>query len=374
MLKELITPSSALEVVKQFDGDSGQLGSLLKSQPWDPDHLPQVAILGIPESRGSGCISLAAAPDAIRRHLYTLSPFPPEIKIVDLGNIKCGKELKDTYAAVKMVTEELSALGVRLLIIGGSQELTVPIVRGFSREEFDLVVVDDRIDNAAGEKSASDEYYIPNLPVGTAVSILAAQSYFINDQEYDLFAEGGGGEIITLGEMRSDLKELEPLLRKCNLLSFDFGAMKASEAPGQFRISPNGLTGEEGCQIAWYSGMSTTPSWFGMFGYSPADDPSTLGAMMAAQICWYFINGVSKRIDEEPADEATNFEHYHITVDGLEEPITFLLHPISQRWWMEVPSEDCTYFPVRIPCSKKDYRKACDNEISEKWWKYFNKI
>lgn len=350
------------------------MGHSLKNQVWDPGHLPDVAILGLPEARGSQCAQVAEAPDAIRRHLYALTSFPSELRIVDLGNIKCGNTLTDTYAAVKIVAEELSALGIRLLILGGSQDLTVSLIEGFNKDEFNLVIVDDRIDNAIAEESPADECYINRLPVETVVSVIAGQSYFISQQEHDMVSEGYNGEILTLGEIRSDFKEVEPLLRKSDLVSFDFGSIKFAEGPGQYRISPNGLTGEESCQIAWYSGISTTPSWMGIFGYTPCDDPTTAGAMMAAQICWYFIYGISKRVDEEPVDEATDFEHYHISVDELEDPISFLLHPISQRWWMEVPSEDCTMFPVRIPCSQRDYQKACENEISEKWWKYFNKI
>ena len=374
MLNELIIPAYALKVVKQYEGSSDQLGHFLKNRVWDPNQLPDIAILGIPEGRGSQSPDAAEAPDAIRHHLYSLTTFPSDMHIVDLGNIKCGNELKDTYAAVKMVAEELSASGIRLLILGGSQELTVPLVRGLKKKEVDLLIVDDRIDNSDYANCPADELFVDKLPVGTSVSLIAGQSYFIGEQVNDLLADGLNGEIFTLGEIRADFKELEPLIRQSDLISFDFGSIKAAEAPGQYRLSPNGLTGEEACQIAWYTGISTTPAWFCLFGFSPSNDPSTLGSMMAAQICWYYINGVSKRMDEEPVDEATNFEHYHITVDGLEDPISFLLHPISQRWWMEVPSEDCTLFPVRIPCSKKDYRKACKNEISEKWWKYFTKI
>lgn len=374
MMNELIIPASELDVVKQFEGNSDQLGHYLKSQVWNIDFPPQVAILGIPEGRGSGCPQVSEAPDAIRRQLYTLTTFPGEIRIIDLGNITPGNQVKDTYAAVKIVAEELRALNIYLLVLGGSQEMTVPLIADFNQESFNLVIVDDRIDNRVAEKSPADEFFINNLPLCTSVSIIAGQSYFICQQEHDIVAEGYNGEIITLGELRSDLKEMEPLLRKSDLVSFDFGSLKSTEASGQYRLSPNGLSGEEACQLAWYSGISTTPVWFGLFGYSPSFDPTSLGAMMAAQICWYFINGISKRLDEEPVDEATDFEHYHITVDALEEPISFLRHPISRRWWMEVPAEDCTIFPVRIPCSKKDYRKACQNEISEKWWKHLNKI
>ncbi len=374
MLAELIIPAKDLAVVKAFDGNSDQLGHSLKTRVWDINHPPDLAILGLPEGRGSRASDQSAAPDEIRQHLYSLASFSSELHIVDLGNLKCGNGPKDTYAATKMVSEELSELGIRLLILGGSQELTVPLINGFKKQEANLLIVDDRIDNAGFENCPADELFINKLPVGTSVSLIAGQSYFIGEQNNDLLGEGTNGEILTLGEIRTDFRELEPLIRQSDLISFDFGVMKASEAPGQYRLSPNGLTGEEACQIAWYSGISTNPAWFCFFGYSPSKDLTTVGAMMAAQICWYFIYGASKRLDEEPVDEATNFEHYHVTVDGLEDPISFLVHPISQRWWMEVPSQDCTVFPVRIPCSKKDYRKACKNEISEKWWKYFNKI
>ena len=374
MLADLTVPAKDLAVVKTFDGNSNQLGHYLNNHVWDLNHLPDLAILGIPEARDSRAPDQSDAPDAIRQQLYSLTRFSPEFHIVDLGNIISGTGPNDTYAATRMVAEELSVLGIRLLILGGSQELTVPLIRGFKKQETNLLIVDDRIDNAEDENCTADELFINKLPVGTSVSLIAGQSYFIGEQNSDLLDEGMNGEIFTLGELRADFKELEPVIRQADLISFDFGAMKASEAPGQYRLSPNGLTGEEASQIAWYSGISTTPAWFCFFGYSPSKDPSSLGAMMASQICWYFINGASKRMDEEPVDEATNFEHYHVTVDGLEDPISFLLHPISQRWWMEVPSADCTVFPVRIPCSKKDYRKACKNEISAKWWKYFNKI
>jgi len=374
MLHELIIPASDLDVVKQFEGNSDQLGHYLKNQTWDTDHLPHVAILGLPEGRGSRCPQVCEGPDAIRRHLYSLTTFSPEINIADLGNLRCGNDLKDTYAAVKIIAEELSILNIRLLILGGSQDLTSSIIGGFNKQECNLVIVDDRIDNSVNEKSPADEFFINNLPIGTSVSAIAGQSYYIRQQEHDIVAEGYNGEILTLGEIRSEFKELEPLLRQADLVSLDFGSLKSSEAPGQYRISPNGLTGEEACQIAWYSGISTKPSWFGLFGYSPSYDSTTSGAMMAAQISWYYINGISKRLDEEPTDEATNFEHYNISVEGLDEPISFLQHPVSQRWWMEAPTEDCTFYPVRIPCSKKDYDKACENEIPERWWKYFDRI
>jgi formiminoglutamase len=372
MLRELIIPAQELPEVKQFTGSSDQLGFSLKDTTWQINNLPQVAIIGIPEGRTSSCPNISEAPDAIRRHLYSLSNFPADFRIVDLGNVRCGKDVTDTFAAVKMVAEELSALNIPLLILGGSQDITEPLISGFDKEDLVVTIIDDRVDNGINNSNSNDEIFINNLPFRTVVNIIGGQSYFIGQQGHDEVNEGFKGNVITLGEVRADLKEMEPLLRETDLVSFDFGALKLSEAPGQFRLSPNGLTGEEACQLAWYSGIATSPVWFGFFGYAPSLDPTSSGSMMAAQICWYYLNGISKRIDKAPVEEATDFLHYHIQIDELEESISFLKHSITGRWWMEVNSEDCENFPLRIACSKKDYRKACKNEIPKRWWKYFN--
>jgi len=372
MLRELIIPAQELTEVKQFTGNSGQLGYSLKNSTFEINNLPDIAIIGIPEGRTSSCPSVSEAPEAIRQHLYSLTNFPADFKIADLGNVRCGKDVTDTYAAVKMVAEELAALKIPLLILGGSQDITEPLISGFGKEDLTVTIIDDRIDNGMNNSNSNDECFINNLPFRTVINIIGGQSYFIGQQVQDEVVEGFNGNVFTLGEVRSDLKEMEPLLRGTDLVSFDFGALKLSEAPGQCRLSPNGLTGEEACQLAWYSGIATAPVWFGFFGYAPSLDPSSVGAMMAAQICWYYLNGISKRIDKAPLDEASDFIHYHVKIDELEETIAFLKHPITGRWWMEVNSEDCDNFPLRIPCSRKDYRRACKNEIPKRWWKYFN--
>ena len=88
MLAELIIPAKDLPVVKTFNGSSDQLGHYLKNRVWDPNQLPDIAILGIPEGRGSQSPDIAEAPNAIRQHLYALTAFQSDMHIVDIGNIK----------------------------------------------------------------------------------------------------------------------------------------------------------------------------------------------------------------------------------------------------------------------------------------------
>jgi arginase family enzyme len=272
-----------------------------------------------------------------------------------------------------MVAEELFSLGIPLLILGGSQSFTVPLLAGIEKNETILTVIDDRIDNQSQKESSVDDIFLNNLSNETIVNVMAVQSYFVSPENRENFSEDFNGTLFTLGELRNGIKEMEPYLRETDLVSFDYGALRLCEGPGQTRNSPNGLTGEEACQLAWYAGISTNPGWFSLFGYHPDKDPERNGAMMSAQIAWYFLNGKSRRMDSVPQDEAIDFMHFIVPVEGIPEPVTFLKHPVSKRWWMEVPSPDCDLFPLRIPCSKKDYRKACKNEIPERWWSSFNK-
>ncbi len=373
MLKELITPARSLPVVKKFIGDQDSLGTALKNSIWDESDLPDVAMVGIADDRLSSANSYHASPDAIREKLYRLTGFSAPFRLVDLGNVKTGAEVSDTFAAVRVVAEELSARGIPLLILGGNQSYTVPLLDGMGKKEAVLTVVDDRLDNLSLDDSPADDLFLHNLSTETIVNAMGVQSFFVAPDSRETFAAEFKGSLLTLGQLRNGLEEMEPFLRESDLVSFDYGSLKLCEAPGQTRISPNGLTGEEACQLAWYSGISTNPGWFAFFGYTPDRDPEGIGAMMAAQICWYFLNGRSRRIDDIPQDEAIDFLHYIVPIEGIPEPVTFLKHPVSKRWWIEVPSPDCEFFPHRIPCSKRDYRLACKNEIPDRWWTSFNR-
>ncbi|HEY5511454.1 MAG TPA: arginase family protein [Prolixibacteraceae bacterium] len=373
MFKELLTPAKTLSVIKNFSGDKDRLGSKLVHAVWDESSLPDAVILGITDDRISSSSGFANAPSAIREQLYQLKDFSGTFLVVDLGDVKTGKDVADTIAAVRLLSEELVSRNIPLLFIGGNQSFTIPLITGINKSGAILTIIDDRIDSLAEEEWITDDIFLNNLSAETIVNVMAVQSFFVSPDSRDTFAEEFNGSLITLGDLRNDIEEMEPFLRETDLVSFDFGALKLCEAPGQIRNSPNGLTGEEACQLSWYAGISTKPCWFSLFGYNPDLDPAHSGAMMAAQICWYFLQAKSKKSDEVPQDEAIDFLHFIVPIEGIPEPVTFLKHPVSKRWWMEVPSPDCDLFPLRVPCSKKDYRRACKNEIPDRWWISFNK-
>ena len=84
-----------------------------------------LAIIGVKEERGTvdnkGC---ADGIDYIRKALYPLFDHWPDIHIVDLGNVRLGKEISDTYFAFNQVLTELMKNKIVPIVIGAGQDLT----------------------------------------------------------------------------------------------------------------------------------------------------------------------------------------------------------------------------------------------------------
>ena len=108
-----------------------------------------IAIIGVLEDRNAvtnqGC---ALGPDYVREKLYSLYQGSYTTRIVDLGNIKAGFKVTDSYVALKTVVTELIKKDILPLIIGGSQDLTYPQYMAYEdlEQKADLVVVDPKFD------------------------------------------------------------------------------------------------------------------------------------------------------------------------------------------------------------------------------------
>src|SRR5277367_4717326 len=115
----------------------------------DLDQKTDIAIIGVQDDRSAinnpGC---ALGPDYIREKLYQLFEGAYKTKIADLGNIRQGAAITDTYFAVKTVVNELMKKGILPVIIGGGQDITYAQYMAYEEleQKVDLVVVDPRFD------------------------------------------------------------------------------------------------------------------------------------------------------------------------------------------------------------------------------------
>jgi len=162
-------------------------------------------------------------------------------------------------------------------------------------------------------------------------------------------------------------------------VSFDIASVRQSDAPAAATSTPNGLYGEEFCQLAWYSGLSDKVSSVGFYEYNPSLDKRNQTALLISQAVWYFINGFYNRKNEFPSMNEEQFLKFRVIIEEQEHEIVFFKSTMSDRWWMNVPYPDSSsaskYNRQRlVPCSYDDYKKACNEDIPERWWKTYQKL
>lgn len=337
-----------------------------------------LAILGVPEDRNSHNKGSSLAPGNIRSELYKLISSFSHQKIVDLGNLKQGNTFNDTYFALKDVIYQLLCDNLTIILIGGTQELTLPVFQAFEnyQEKINLTVFDSRIDlNKDAIKIDADSYLLELLLKKSKLFKfvnVGHQAYLTEKSNLELINKMFH-DAIRLGEVRSDIKKIEPVLRDTDIVSFDIGSIRQSDAPGHFRANPNGFYSEEGCQIARYAGTSDLVRLFGIFETNSRLDNNNHTAALAAQMIWYFIDGLENRIVETPEADNNNFKTFIVAHTDLDHDMIFYRSMKTDRWWMEVPNlkKETT---ALVSCTFDDYQTACNHEVPDIWWKTFQKL
>lgn len=359
-----------------------QLGASVNSQG-DPAE-SAIALVGVKEGRGSvrnhGC---AEAPDVIRKHLFSLAGFKQPIKIADLGNIEKGETVRDTYVALSKVVNELIRMKVIPVIIGGSHDLTLGQFGAYHdlNRMINITVADQTIDLKQEQADMDDESFLLNILSADPSYIfnfnqLGYQTHLTPDNAIEII-EKLHFDAYRLGKVKADLTEAEPVLRGTNLFSFDMSAIRYSDAPGNAGASPNGLFAEEACQLARYAGQSDPVDSFGIYGCNTSLDVREQSAQLAAQIAWYFMDGVSSRQQDQPKENDDDYIKYTIHFKENQYEMSFWKSKKTEHWWMEVPAGSKPRNQKKfhlIPCSYNDYQMACREELPERWIKAYHKL
>jgi formiminoglutamase len=356
--------------VHELNNDKGYTdGQLAKHIAVYETSLPDITdadivLVGINETRGSGDYgSTPNAADCIRKQLYQLHYWHTDVGIADIGNIKTGAALNDSYAAVKTVLAELFRLNKTVVILGGSHDIT--LAQYFAYKEIQQVVEATCIDatiNLKGENPLRSENFLLEMLTGEPNLVkhynhIGFQSYFVHPRMLETM-DKLRFDCYRVGTARENLDDMEPVIRNTQLLSFDISAIKYSDSPASSE-SPNGFTGEEACILTRFAGMSNKVNSFGIYGYLPQLDVKDLSAKQISQMLWYFIDGKSRSKQEASIEDRNNFNEYHTSFTEVES--IFLQSKKTGRWWMQLPDKKF------IPCSYKDYIHASQNEIPERW-------
>lgn len=344
-----------------------------------------MAIIGVNESRLSiNNFGAKKAPDEVRNYLYALYAVNPKMKVADLGNIKAGHDISDTYFATKTVCEKLLKAGVIPIIIGGSQDITYANYMAYENmgQIVNITAIDSAFDLGNAEENFNSRSYLSKIILHQPNFLfnftnVGYQTYFV-DQEAVQLMRNLFFDVYRLGQMRANMEEVEPLVRNADLLSFDISAIRQPEAPGNANASPNGFNGEEACRIARYAGLSDKLTSFGLYEINPDKDFNGQTSHLAAQIIWYFMDGFYQRKGDFPHEQKQDYFKYTVGMEDHEHDIVFYKSKRSGRWWMQVPFSHSVEGKYErhfmVPCSFSDYEVANNNEVPDRWWQVYQKL
>ncbi len=345
----------------------------------------EIAIIGVEEDRNAyrnnGC---KLAPNQVRKYLYNLSVLERTIRIVDLGNLKTGSTIEDTYTILADVLAELFKNRIIPVIIGGSQDITLANYRGYENigQIINAFVVDSSIDIGLDAHKFNSKSYLtailcrePNYLFN--YTQVAYQQYFVDKDTLSLMNKLYF-ECQRLGKIQENLDNIEPLVRNADMVSIDIGAVRQSDAPANGNPSPHGLYGEQLCKIVRYAGLSDKCTSIGFYELNPLFDINGQTSHMVAHAIWYFLDGYIWRKHDYPYKEKESYKKFYVSIQNDTHTIVFYKSKKSERWWMEVPcSKDKMIKYERhylIPCSYEDYQTALNDELPDRWLMAYNKL
>ena len=364
---------------------SGQLGSLV--DVYTPGNYPNlseadVVVFSITENRGLNSDEKLKF-EAIRNELYSLYQGENRIRIADLGTLKLGASPSDTYQLLADVLQECNDRGLFALFVGGSQDCTVGQYKSFvqSNQFCNMVAIDSRFDLGLDQQNLNANSYLSHIinlqpNVLFNYSNLAYQSYLVSRNEIE-FLNKLFFDVHRLGSLRSNLEEVEPVLRDANFISLDLSAVKMSECPAVVDGSPNGLTSDEVCQLMRYSALGNKLQSFAIYNFNGDNDINNQSAKLIAQMIWCFFEGFFHKLRAVTANDE-NLVKYHVSMRDGEYNTCFFKNKQNDKWWMEIPilsDENQKFAPhCFVPCSYSDYLVASKGDIPERWWQAFQKI
>ncbi len=323
-----------------------------------------MVLVGCNEMRGAGPqYSQSASADAIRAEYYRLFHWHSGVTVADIGNVKAGASLQDSYAALRTVVSELVEQGKKVIIIGGSHDNTTAQYQayGILNRIIDAACVDSRIDLDMDSVLAADHFLVdmftgvPNhLKQYTHIGF---QSYFMHPHMLETI-DKLGFDCYRVGKVKEAIEEMEPAIRNSDMLSFDIAAIQYAHAPSN-HITPNGFNGEEACTLLQYAGMSKQCSSIGIYGYIPGQDSHSMTAKQIAHMLWYLMDGINKGKQEAELENRKEFDEFTIAFGEVE--TSFLRSKRTGRWWMQL--HDGKF----AACSYQDYLTASRNDIPERW-------
>jgi formiminoglutamase len=383
MLSQILTSAQATPVPNGLTKDASIYGKIVHFGSVNNLEFERgsLVILGVGEGRNSDCPGASKSPDSIRNYLYALSGHSIPRSIIDLGNISNTNSPADTYAALGMVAELAFEKGLTILVLGGTQELTIPLYRALLKNTspITLSIVDAKIDLEPNDPDFSLCNFVSSLidePRNNLLCInhIGHQTYLSNNNSSAIL-ESKHHELYRLGYLRSAIHEVEPAFRNSQMVSFDLSSIRQSDCPAAHCQSPNGLYAEEACQLGRYAGVSHSTQVFGLYNLNSISDLNGQGAHMAAQVAWHFIDGFYARKGASALGKGSRMKRFYVKSPIPNVNMIFLKNTSTQTWWMEIPfGDNKSSSPSLVACSPSDYKNASKGDVPDRWLRAMKRL
>jgi arginase family enzyme len=343
-----------------------------------------IALIYVPDYRNSDISQNENWINDFRQSLFELYAGEWKAEICELGIIRPGESVADTYVAVRDVVTELVKAEVFPVVIGGSQDLTYPIYQAYEKLEqtINIIAVDPALDLGDPDREINAKGWLNKIVLHKPnylfnFSLFGYQSYLVNPKETQLLNDLYF-DAYRLGDFYNNEKMVEPQLRNADILSFDMDAIRSSDNKSNQCNLPNGFYGEDACRIMRYAGLSDKLTSLGLFNFSPGGTGYHSDLNLLSQMIWYFIEGFSLRKKDYPIGSKTAYIKYRVNIDDFRDEIIFYKSNKSSRWWMEVPYPKIKGVKLQrhllVPCDYEDYENALNNDLPDLWLRTYKKL
>ncbi|MBS3737982.1 formimidoylglutamase [Mesohalobacter halotolerans] len=332
-------------------------------------------VICVDESRGNPDNNTSIDFEHIKYAFYELQLGNWEISILDLGVIKPGNEISDTFYALRQVVNFALEHHTLPIILGGSQDILYSQYRAYDGVKYmiNIANIDFKFDLGDSNATLNHESYLSHMVVNKPYNLFnyanIGYQTFYNTQEEIHLLDKMFFEAYRLGDIVNDIKIVEPVLRDADIAALDVRCIE-SQSVLQDEMQPNGFNNREICGLSRYAGLSDKVSSFGIYELQYLH--SQTSKKLLGQILWYFVEGTQYRLKEIADVNNPNFIKYQVPVDN--ETLIFYESQVSRRWWIEIPSNlnnvnNKLKQHTLLPCDKENYLSACNQELPERWLK-----
>lgn len=341
-----------------------------------------IAILSVPEYRNANINNEEVDASAVVNELLKLYPNAWQFSLSLLGTILPGNSIQDTYGALKEVVTELVKQNVIPVILGGSQDLIMPIYTAFENLEQTVNIVDFNTKPNIGDpdNELTSEGWLSHVLKHTPsflfnYSLIGYQNYLSNPAEIELLNQLYF-DAERLGNFYGNESHIEPLVRNADIMMLNLDVIRSSDYPDNSKSLPHGFYGEDACKVMRYAGISDKLSVACLFSHNQIESDQSIN--LKAQLIWHLLDGIHNRRKDYPIGSKDKHIKYRVNIDDFKDEVIFHKSPVSGRWWMEVPQPEKSgnrfSRHLLVPCNYDDYLNALKNDLPNLWWKTHQKL